>query len=184
LSGAALRREGKYRFATRHASTGSLLTAPLDPEFLLRWTTWIELAYTGAIVALVLGERGVAYEPFKARDGAFAGVLSYSAGVGEEALFRGRLMPLSHQSMRERFWLANGIQAVIFGGLHIPDAKGYAAVIAAWAFYEGWLTRRSGWSVRESIFHHFWYDVLIVTATFLVDEHAPGLVIAFPTVRF
>jgi hypothetical protein len=32
------------------------------------------------------------------------------------------------------------------------------------------LTRRNGWSIRESIFHHFWYDVLVASATLLADE--------------
>jgi hypothetical protein len=53
------------------------------------------------------------------------------------------------------------VQAAVFGLLH-PDAEWFAAVIAGWAFYQGWLTRRNGWSVRESIFQHVWYDVVVI----------------------
>ena len=182
----ALQREGKYAFVTSPAPTAALLTAPFDPEFLTRWTTWIELAYTGAIALIVLNERdpGVAYEPYKARDAAFLTGLSLSAGVGEEATFRGWLLPVLQQNTGGRFWLSNGIQATVFGGLHISQAKGFAAVIAAWALYEGWLTRRNGWDIRESIFQHFWYDAIVGTAIFLADERGPGLVVRFPTISF
>jgi membrane protease YdiL (CAAX protease family) len=156
----ALRRDGKYRFVTSHAPTATLLTAPFDPEFLTQWTTWIHLAYTGAIVVILLNERepGVAYEPFKARDAAFATGLSLSAGAGEEALFRGWLFSLLHQNTGERFWFSNGIQAVIFGGLHLPQAKAFAAAIAGGRSTRAGVLRglahaTPGWSVRESIFH-------------------------------
>jgi len=181
-----LQHEGKYGFVTSHAPTATLLTAPFDPEFLTRWTTWIDLGFTGVVALVVLSERepGVSYEPYKTRDGAFLTGLSLTAGVGEEAMFRGWLLPLLQQNTGGRFWVSNGIQATVFGGFHIPRARGFAAVIAAWAVYEGWLTRRNGWNVRESIFHHFWHDVIVGTAEFLVDERGSGVAVRFPTIRF
>ena len=60
---------------------------------------------------------------------------------------------------------------------HRPLVIGLAGV------YSGWLTRRNGWSVREAIFGHFWYDVVVATATLLRDEEAairlPALRIRF-----
>jgi len=103
--------------------------------------------------------------------------------VGEEALFRGWLYPVLHQNLGRRVWLSNGLQAAIFGSLHVPQAKSFALVIATWAFYEGWLTRRNGWSVRESVFHHFWYDVAVGAATLATQEQAT-VTIVFPAVRF
>ena len=88
------------------------------------------------------------------------------------------------QNTGGRFWVSNGIQATVFGGFHIPRARGFAAVIAAWAVYEGWVTRCNGWNVRESIFHHFWHDVIVGTAEFLVDERGSGVAVRFPTIRF
>ncbi|MFW6089713.1 MAG: CPBP family intramembrane glutamic endopeptidase, partial [Gemmatimonadota bacterium] len=156
-----------------------------DPEFLGRATTWANLAYTGLVTGLVLAgrDRGVDHEPFRGRDAAFAVALSYNAGVGEEAAFRGWLLPMLHQKTGQRFWLANAIQAGIFGAMH-PDAGAFAAVIAASALYEGWVTRRDDWSIRESIFHHFWYDVAVTTATLLADERPSGIQLTFPTIRF
>ena len=180
-----LQREGKYGFLTGQDATGDLFTAPFDPRFLRRWTTWVDLAETAVIVGVILSEReeGVVYEPLKARDMGFATVLSLSAGIGEEALFRGWLLPLFHETFGERFWLANGLQALLFGAGHIGSASEFAAVIGAGALYEGWLTRRNDWSIRESIFHHFWYDVAVVTAEFLTDERSP-VTLVFPTIRF
>lgn len=176
-----LQREGKYRFLTGHAPVGDLLTAPFDPAFLGRWTTWAHLAWTGVIVAVVLDDRepGVAYRPLVARDVGFATALSLSAGIGEEAAFRGWLLPLLHQNTAERFWLSNALQAALFGAGHIGGAGRYSALIGGWALYEGWLTRRNGWSVRESIFHHFWYDLAVVTATFLTDRRV-AVALSFP----
>lgn len=181
-----LQREGKYEFVTAHDSPGSLLLAPFDMRMLGRWTTWIDLAYTGALTAILVAIEtapGKRYVPFRTRDGVFVGAFSYNAGVGEEALFRGWLYPVLHQNTGRRVWLSNGLQAVIFGGLHLPQAGPYALAIAGWAFYEGWLTRRNGWSIRESIFHHFWYDVAIGAAALLTQED--GIVtLVLPTLRF
>jgi Type II CAAX prenyl endopeptidase Rce1-like len=168
----SLQREGKYTFITAHESPGRVLLAPFDPQMLRRWTTWIDLAHTGIVTTiLVLSETkpGKQYLPFQPHDGVFTTTLAYGAGTGEEALFRGWLYPLVYQNLGQRAWLANGIQATIFGSLHVPQAGAFAADIAAWGFYEGWLTRRNGWSVRESVFHHFWYDVAITAATFLTQ---------------
>jgi hypothetical protein len=111
----ALQQEGKYGFLTTRETLGDLLTAPFDVKFIGRWTTWVDLAFTGIVAGWVLADRdrGVAYEPFRARDAAFLTSLSYNAAVGEEAAFRGWLLPLFHQTLGERFWLANTLQAAI-----------------------------------------------------------------------
>jgi len=182
---ASLQHQGKYRFITSHDSPGRLFLAPLDLRMLKRWTTWVDLAHTAIVAAVVLGERkpGVQYPPLRTRDDAFVASFSYGAAVGEEALFRGWLYPVLYQATDERMWLSNGVQAAVFGTLHIPRAKGYAAVIAGWAFWEGWVTRRNGWSVRESVFHHFWYDVAVGAATLLTQEQAT-VTIVFPALQF
>jgi hypothetical protein len=182
----ALQRQGKYEFLVRRENVGDLLSAPFDHRFLRRWTTWVDLAQTAAVTALVLSERrpGVRYQPFRPNDALWATSLSMNAAVGEEALFRGWLLPLLHQNTGERFWLANGVQATLFGAAHLPDAQWFAAFIGTWAAWEGWLVRRNEWSIRESIFHHFWYDVAVVTASLLVEEGGREVRITFPAVTF
>ena len=54
-----------------------------------------------------------------------------------------------------KFAVSNAAQAWLFSRLHLGQAGPFALVIGAWAFYEGWLTKRNRWSIRESIFHHF-----------------------------
>lgn len=181
----ALRAEGKYQFLREHESTAALFTAPFDLRFLTRWTTWLQIAYTGALTALVAADGidpGKSYRRFTAGDAVFATGISFNAGLGEEALFRGWLYPLLYENLGPQ-WLANPIQAGIFGALH-PQAGPFAVVIAGWAFYEGWLTRRNGWSVRESIFHHFWYDVSVITASLLTDEAPASATLVLPSIRF
>jgi hypothetical protein len=176
-----LQQQGKYEFLTTDDNLGDLLTAPLDFRFLQRWTTWIDLAYTGLIV-IILGETG--NEPLRAHDVAFATSLSLNAAVGEEAFFRAWLLPLLYQNTGHRFWLSNTIHAVLFGAAHGPQAREFAVVIAGWALYEGWLTKRNEWSVRESIFHHFWYDVAVVLTSILSDEREPRIQLTLPPLRF
>jgi membrane protease YdiL (CAAX protease family) len=178
--------EGKYGFVERLQPSSALFAAPFDFRLLSRWTTWVALAETGAVVALVtLTETspGRQYQTFVTRDAFFAGGMAYGAGVGEEALFRGWLYPMLYQNVGRRFWLANSLQAAMFGGLHVGQAGPFALEITASAFYEGWLTRRNGWDIRESVFHHFWYDAAVFT-TYLLTQDRLSATLVFPTVRF
>jgi hypothetical protein len=183
----ALQRQGKYDFLGARERPADLLSAPFDRRFLRRWTTWVDLAQTAAVTALILSDRqpGVRYRPMRARDGAYAVSLAANAAVGEEALFRGWLLPMAHQHTGRRFWVANGLQAGLFGAAHLPDAGWGAAYIGVWSAWEGWIVRRNRWSVRESVFHHFWYDAAVVSATFLTTARRDApMQIGFPTLRF
>lgn len=170
----ALQRGGKYRFITEHESTGRLLTAPFDPAFLKRWTTWVDLAHTALVAAIFVADRrepGARYREFRGHDAAFAMGISAAAALSEEAIFRGWLYPFFQQQMGPGTFLPNAAQSALFAAAHIPNRPGlFILDIGAWAFFEGWLTRRNGWSVRESIFHHFWYDVVIIGAALATER--------------
>lgn len=87
-----LQREGKYAFLSDHAPLVELLDAPFDLGFLKRWTTWVDLAYTAGVTALIAAGRtgpGKRYVPFEWHDGAFLGAIGFMPGTGEEAFFRG-----------------------------------------------------------------------------------------------
>ncbi len=179
----ALQRDGKYRFLARHEPTRTLLTAPFDPSFLKRWTTWVNLGYTALVTVVVVvadtRPRGQ-YLPFKANDAGFAAAISAGAALSEEALFRGWIYPYLQQRMPGTF-LPNALQAGAFSALHIPNNPGaFLAAIAGWAFYEGWVTRRNGWSVRESVFHHFWYDAAVFTASLATETGAGRISFSIP----
>jgi membrane protease YdiL (CAAX protease family) len=180
----ALHRVGKYDFLRPEEDLGDLIWAPLDLRFLGRWTTLVDLAFTAAVTTWVLEEGAPdgPYRPFHGHDGAFATSLSLNAAVGEEAAFRGWLLPMLTQKLGGRFWLANLLQGGLFGLGH-PQAGPFAVVIGAGAVYNGWLTRRNDWSIREGIFQHFWYDVAVVTAALLRDDRRVVTLLPM-TIRF
>ncbi len=182
----ALQAQGKYKFLTRRESVRDLLSAPFDTRFLSRWTTWVDLAQTVAIGALILSDRksGESYMQFRGHDAAYSVSASLNAAISEEALFRGWMLPALHQQTGQRFWIANGLQAGVFGAAHLPDAGWYAAAIGGWAAWEGWIVKRNQWSVRESIFHHFWYDAVVLTAVMLTEKNNTRMTVSFPTISF
>lgn len=181
----AHQRAGRYTFLEERESIGELVTAPFDPAFLGRWTTWVDLALAGAVAGVVMADRepDLRYPPYRLRDAAFITGLSMNAAVGEEALFRGWLLPVLHQKLGRRFWPANLVQATLFGLGHVPQADRFALLIGAGAAYSGWVTRRNGWSIREAVFQHFWYDLIVGTATLLRDEDA-AVPLPTITIRF
>ena len=182
----ALQGQGKYEFLDARESLGDLLSAPIDPEFLGRWTTWVNVGLSAGIAAAILTQRnrGVEHMPFEGHDAAYTASLSYNAAVGEEALFRGWLLPVFQQKLGGSFWAGNSLQATLFAVAHAPQADWFAVVIGASGIYDGWLTRRNGWSVRETIFGHFWYDVLVGTATLLTNRRSVTMRFPTVTIRF
>jgi membrane protease YdiL (CAAX protease family) len=179
-----LQGRGKYLFLPQRERVGSLLTAPFDFRFLRRKTTWVSLGETALITTLILSQREDGVPPFRGQDLGYSAGISMGAAVGEEAFFRGFLMPVLYQNTGNRFWLANGLQGSIFGGLHFnDDFPAAAAIIAASSMYTGWVVRRNEWSLREAVFHHFWYDVFVFTAVFL-SENDRMVRITSPSLRF
>ena len=90
---------------------------------------------------------------------------------------------MMYQKTGGKFWLSNTTQAALFmaghgiNGLTLLDHF-------PWALYEGWLVRRNDWSIRESIFHHVWYDVAVITAIAIAEEKPATLRIRFPSIPF
>lgn len=148
---------GEFAFITNDEDPSDLLTAPFEFSFITRPTTYGPLL---AGLALVL----VSYDPdphadFDGGDAAFTAGVSYNAGVGEEAFFRGYLMPVMREKWNSNVW-SNATQSVIFGAAHYSERNRFPIFQAAMGYYFGWVTQRNGWSLRESIFIHAWWDVL------------------------
>jgi membrane protease YdiL (CAAX protease family) len=181
-----LQRDGKYAFLPPRENLGQLLSAPFDFRFLKRWTTWIDLGQTVLIAAIGLSEReaGEDYYALRGQDLAYAGSLSLNAAVGEEAWFRGYLLPMLHQKFGRRFWIANATQAGVFAVGHLPPDALAATFFTGWAMWEGWVVRRNNWSVRESVFHHFWFDFVVVSVAFMTDKRPETVRITLPPLRF
>jgi hypothetical protein len=88
-----------------------------------------------------------------------------------------------YQKTGQRFWVANTSQALLFTAGH-GVSTGTLVFIAPWALWEGWLVRRNDWSIRESIFHHFWYDAAVVTAGAIAENKPVTVRIRFPSIPF
>ena len=147
-----------------------LLKAPIQFEFLLRPTTFIPLLLLGGLIAYEVNHdknlRGVAPT---GSDYAFAGQFSYGAGTGEEAFFRGYVMPTTMYYWNSPLG-ANAVQASLF-------ALGHGISSAIWqhflfGLYTGWLSQHRGWSLAEGIFLHTWWDVFAFLAVYSFRE--PG----------
>jgi membrane protease YdiL (CAAX protease family) len=172
----ALRERGRYEFLATHEPTGRLFDAPFEFSYLRRKRTWIPLLVVGALAgSAVLADRGAGadpgqeFVPFEVHDPLFAAAVSYNAGVAEEAFFRGWLLPVLHQRSGGKYWLANSLQALLFAGAHYSEDNRAPWPQLLFGLYQGHVTRKNGGSVRESIFQHVWYDVIVISAVLLTE---------------
>lgn len=178
----AMQQQGKYKFLTTPEGLPELLSAPFDFRFLKRWTTWVDIGQTALMTGLVLSERtsSKTYYPYRVQDGAVVFGIAANAGISEEAMFRGYLLPMIYEKSG-KFWVANATQAAIFGIGHGPAGLLFQG---PWGLWEGWLVRRNDWSIRESIFHHFWYDFAVITAAAVVEAKPVSVRVRLPSISF
>ena len=119
--------DGKYQFLTGHESIGDMALSPLRFDHLGQLSAAVPLGLlAGTLTYLTLDYRS-SHEgsdwTFSADDPAFFGPLAYNAGLTEEALFRGWLLPAAYQYMGRIWWLANGSQALLFAAAHYSAAN-------------------------------------------------------------
>lgn len=161
-------KKGDFDFLPQQGeTTDQLMLAPFEFSNLGRWSTIIPL-----VAGLGLGILSGATDNYETRqlnagDVLFSSGISYNAGVGEEALFRGWMFPLFVEAYGKdnTFW-ANLTQAAIFGAAHLSQDNPFPVFQTAAGYYFGWLARKNGWSLREAIFVHTWWDVIVFTAQF------------------
>jgi membrane protease YdiL (CAAX protease family) len=182
-----LQARGRYRFVHSHPPTARLLDAPFELRYLKRETTLVPLALTavmtGVLVAARRGGGGEGFRPFRVNDGLFAFGVSYNAGVSEEAFFRGYLQPLLHERLGRNHLLSNSLQALAFGLGHISEDQPVPWYPVLFGFYQGIVTTWNGGNVRESVFQHFWHNMIVISAAFLLEKEARPLQVSV-TVRF
>lgn len=148
---------GDYAFIRDKEDTLDIMASPFELEHLIRPTTYIPLLVLAAVGFSTVHKDGF----LDFGDAAFTGGVSYNAGVGEEAMFRGYFMPVLHQAFGGPFW-ANATQSVVFGAAHYSSYNQFPIAQTAMGFYLGWLTQRNGYSIRQSAFLHTWWDVLAI----------------------
>jgi hypothetical protein len=155
------KQDDQFTFLTTDEDPGDLLLAPFAFSEALKPTTFVPLLLVAGIV--ITGHDPHAQQgTFTVNDAAFVSGTSYNAGVGEEAFFRGYLMPMFREGFGSNFW-SNATTSVLFGAAHLGTVS-FPIVQTGLGFYLGWLSQRSDWSLRQSIFLHAWWDVIALGA--------------------
>jgi membrane protease YdiL (CAAX protease family) len=160
------RGQGRFSFLKHEETADELLLAPLNMTYLLRPTTFIPLSLFAGFVFIM--NRDSDTRVLQSGDYAYTAGLSFNAGVGEEALYRGWIMPYMMETCGNPY-LSNLGQASLFAAYHIPIMR----IVPVWQFgmglYFGWLVQHRGWTLGESIFLHFWWDIIAFGVNFLTD---------------
>ena len=179
-------KEGDFLFLPEDAeTTDQLMLAPFEFGFMGRWSTILPL-----VAGLGLGIISGAHDNYETRrlnsgDILFSSAISYNAGVGEEALFRGWMFPLFVHAYGEEntFW-ANATQATIFGLAHLSGDNPFPVFQTFAGYYFGWLARKNGYSLREAIFVHTWWDVIVFTAGFTQGDKKASIYVPIYQTQF
>lgn len=160
---------GEYTFLKQDETPQQLLFAPLDFTHITKATTWVPLSVVGitflAIFPMAFEDIGLGSPAFSE---VFSGAtISYRAGVAEEAVYRGYLMPVFMEATQSPFW-SNTLTATLFALSHLGTVKvPVPQLIGGWYF--GWVSQRREWTLSESIFIHTWYDIILFTAQALYN---------------
>jgi membrane protease YdiL (CAAX protease family) len=159
----------EYMFLQDNEDTlQNVALAPFNMTFMSRWTTLVPLGLIAGLVGA-----GVATEnnrsQLSANDWAFTSGVSYHAGVGEEAFFHGFVYPMFQEKF-DNTLLASGTSSLLFAAGHISPSNQVPVIQFAFGLYMDYLTRRNKWSIQEATFVHFWWDILAISAAFIVNE--------------
>jgi membrane protease YdiL (CAAX protease family) len=179
---------GRYGFLSEAESPADLALAPFRFSYLLRPTTFIPLALGALTLGMtintsseVLAENNKRHN-FHLDDVVFSSALAYNAGVGEEALFRGWMMPyMRGNGLNDE--AANIASALIFGLGHLSADNRAPWFQALAGYYLGYVSQRNQWTLGESIFIHAWWDVFTISASYAfssLDKDQPSPMIWLP----
>lgn len=96
------------------------------------------------------------------------GVAWFSAGFGEEVLYRGFLMDRLERlpGLRGRPWLVLVIQALLFGLPHAYQGMGGMVVTAMVGLLLGWIRNRNGGNLWAAIFAHAAVDTVMMSLAY------------------
>jgi hypothetical protein len=167
---AARTRPDDFSFIEKEDSLKDIFLAPFDFSHIIKPTTFIPLGIITAGMVAFYKHRS--HRPHYARGTTERGIatveISYGAGVGEEAAFRGWLLPVSHYGLNSPL-LGNLTQGTVFGLLHYSPKNRMPVIQTALGVYFGWVTQRNGYSIQETTFQHFWWDTIVLGTALLLN---------------
>jgi membrane protease YdiL (CAAX protease family) len=158
-------RPNDFSFLIQEEKPSDLLFSAFNFSYFSRPTTYlglpgILLAETLLSVLVNDKENSSKWHGLKGTDFLFALGLSSGAGISEEAVFRGWMMPASRYYL-EKDWAANLLTAILFGAMHLSKDNPFPIYQALTGYYLGWVDIKNDWSIGEGIFIHTWLDVVI-----------------------
>lgn len=167
-------RKEDFPFLKEDEHPKDLVLAPFNFSYLKRPSTYVPLLLgAGLMLYSSLTEEKDRYH--KISEGAFfTGGFSFLAGVHEEALFRGWLLPINHYYSNSAFW-GNIWTSILFGAVHFSRTNKFPLFQALAGYYLGHLTQKNNYSLKESIFLHTWWDVLAIGTFLLVRKNGKDL---------
>ena len=163
--------QGDFDFLTVDENTGDLLKAPFEMSLLAKPTTYLPLLVAVGFAVGEVAGNGNAFSnnSFRLTDAGFAAGFSYLAGTNEEALFRGYMMPQLMQWWDSPFW-SNFTTSVVFAAAHISSDNPVPWPQFALGGYLGYITQQNHWSLKQSVFVHAWWDVIVFTGSYLYNS--------------
>lgn len=110
--------------------------------------------------------------------------VSYGAGVSEEMIFRGFMLPVTDYKYGKRAGLVSssltfGLLHAFNPGLHNPAYTVAQATLAGFIF--GYSVQKEDYKLSKAIAAHFWYDFFSMTTTWLTNpnENPLGVQVTF-----
>lgn len=177
-------KNGDFKFLPQEGETADeLMLAPFKFSNLGRWTTIIPLAMGIGLVTYYGANDDYDTRDLTGGDIAFAGGISYNAGVGEEAMFRGWMFPLFVEAFGSYTW-GNLAQSTIFAAAHLSSENRFPLPQFLAGYYFGWLAKRNNWTLQESIFVHTWWDVIVFTASFAQGDKKASIYVPIYQTQF
>ncbi len=168
---------GDFAFLKEEESLSEIMISPFRVDYLARPTTWIPLSI-GVLLAYLqntpsaLAQSDMRSTPLKSSDYFYSAASGYEAGVSEESVFRGWLLPAARYGMDSEL-LANLTQATVFGLAHLGTVK-VPIIQAVFGYYLGYLTIHNNWTISEGVFIHSWWDFISFLATYSSqDKNSP-----------
>lgn len=153
-----------FEFLKSEDSIAEILFSPFNFNYLTNYEVTIPLV---SLLLLSTTEKKTFKTPLVERLNSTIG-LSFLAATGEEVLYRGWLMPAMHYQFDSAL-TANIIQSLIFGGLHY-DGSHIPIAQTILGFYFGYLIQEDKYSMKRSIFIHYWWDAIIFARNLLIPK--------------
>jgi membrane protease YdiL (CAAX protease family) len=161
---------GRFNFLPKDEQASEqpldLILSPLEFSHLTKLRTALPLGFLVWALSQEIKSNTLQHNSYSIKDQLYATSFSHGAGVGEEMVFRGWIMPMAYQSWGSEFG-ANLFTSTLFALGHVAPSNKTPTAQFIMGYYFGYLTLANNWSLRESIFLHTWWDILIFSANYL-----------------